>query len=226
VSALLWQVTCSQRAFESCRVDPKFPYIVALARAVNALLFVRSVMNYIPKEIVTPAAKRDRLNSYLFGSAIMYEVLHLIRDMGREFRDDDVYQKGLRSLLADPTAQQIEQDYLKKVRHNAVFHFDVDMFREKIENGIPHECLFISSTSKVRNDLHYPYADIVAAEILTGCPIGREEFPTVLADAAAKTDALVTKFVTYTEDLISELLPGWGFTSSNFPAPTQAKTEL
>jgi len=223
VAALLWQVTCSQPAFESCRVDPKFPYIVALARAVNALLFVRSVMNYIPKEIVTPAAKRDRLNSYLFGSAIMYEVLHLIRDMGREFRDDDVYQKGLRSLLADPTAQQIEQDYLKKVRHNAVFHFDVDMFKEKIDNGIPHECLFISSTSKVRNDLHYPYADIVAAEILTGCPIGREEFPTVLADAAAKTDALVTKFVTYTEGLISELLPRWGFTSNNFPVPTTSK---
>ena len=101
-----------------------------------------------------------------------------------------------------------------------MFYFDVDMFKEKIENGIPHECLFISSTSKVRNDLHYPYADIVAAEILTGCPIGREEFPTVLADAAAKTDALVTKFVTHTEDLIQELLPGWGFTFNNFPAAT------
>ena len=94
MSALLWQVTCSQRAFESCRVDPKFPYIVALARAVNALLFVRSVMNYIPKEIVTPAAKRDRLNSYFFGSAIMYEVLHLIRDMGQSSAQTTFIKKG------------------------------------------------------------------------------------------------------------------------------------
>ena len=208
------RVACDRASFERCRTDPKFPYIVALARAVNALVFARSVMHYLPKDVVTPSAKRDRLNSYLFGSAIMYEVLKLIRDMGRVFRDDDVYQNGLRMLLADPAARQIEQDHLKNVRHNAVFHFDAEVFRETIENGIPNECIFVAGATQVRAEIHYPYADIVAAEILVGWPAGQDEFMAVLADAASKTDQLVVDFVSRTEDLMSYHLPRWGFRSS------------
>lgn len=221
----LWHVSCDQEAFEKCRTEAKFPYIVALARAVNALTFVRSVMDYLPKDVATPAAKRDRLNSYLFGSAIMYEVLKLIRAMGRAFRDDESYRNGLGLLLGDPAARQIEQDHLKGVRHNAVFHFDVDVFRETVDKGVSMECLFLTANGKRRNGMNYAYADIVAAEILAGSPAGKEEFSTVLADAAAKTDKLVTEFINHTEALISYYLPIWGFTSSGFPAEGHASPE-
>ncbi len=211
-----WQVICDPQTFEICRKDEKFAYIVALARAVNALTFVRSVMS-IPKDINTPAAKRDRLNSYLFGSAIMYEVLKLIRAMGKAFQDDDIYQRGLRTLLGDPTARQIEQDHLKTARHGAVFHFDVDAFRETIEKEIPNECLFAYGQEKKRIDRHYPYSDIVAAEILVGHPAGNGEFALILQDAVIKTDKLVEDFINHTEALILHYLQLWRFGSRNAP---------
>ena len=70
-----------------------------------------------------PAAQRDRLNSYLFGSAIIYEALKLVRAMNQPFLDDDDFQSGLRLLLKDRTAQQIERAHLNPARHQAVFHF-------------------------------------------------------------------------------------------------------
>jgi hypothetical protein len=213
MSTQVWQVLCDQEAFENCRKEAKFPYVVALARAVNALTFIRSVMSYLPKDAATPSSKRDRLNSYLFGSAIMYEVLNLIRDMGQTFQDDEMYQTGLRLLLAEPAARQIEKDHLKAVRNKAAFHFDVGVFRETISRGTRGECLFLAANGKKCIDLHYAYADIVAAEILVGHPAGEEEFQKVLADAASKTDKLVTDFINHTEALISYHLSRWGFTN-------------
>jgi hypothetical protein len=73
-----WHITCDLQTFEKCRKDTKFAYIVTLARAVNALTFVNSVMVEM-QDRDDPAAQRNRLNSYLFGSAIMYEALKLVR---------------------------------------------------------------------------------------------------------------------------------------------------
>ena len=205
-----WHMICSQPVFEKCCTDEKFPYLVALARSVNALNFVRSVMNYT-QDLETPASKRDRLNSYLFGSAIMYEALILIKTMNKGFRDDPQYQHGLRSLLKDPTAQQIERDHLIPARHKAVFHFDADMFRETIEKGIPNQCLFFSAKGRKRSELHYSYADLVAAEILVGASSADEDFYKVLEDAMQKTELLVSNFMDHAEKLIGENLAKWGF---------------
>ena len=149
----------------------------------------------------------------------------LIRRMGGTFKDDDVYRNGLRLLLSDPTAQQIEQHHLKSVRHNAVFHFDVDVFRETLNKANLHECLFVASASQRRTDMHYTHADIVAAEILVGHPAGKDEFTIVLADAAAKTDKLVTSFIESTEALISHHLQRWDFTSRHLPLTKPASPE-
>lgn len=64
-----WHITCDPNTFERCRNNPKFAYIVTLARAVNALNFVNSVM-VTSHGKDDPAAQRDRINAYLFGSAI------------------------------------------------------------------------------------------------------------------------------------------------------------
>ncbi len=96
-----WHITCDPETFERCRSDPKFAYIVTLARAVNALNFVNAVM-VTSQGKDDPAAQRDRINSYLFGSGIMYEALKLIRAMNQPFQDDGCFQNGLRSILKNP----------------------------------------------------------------------------------------------------------------------------
>jgi hypothetical protein len=107
--AMDWQVKCDQATFERCKNDDKFAYIVTLARAVNAVYFVHSAISNLGEDR-GPGAMRDRFNSYLFGSAIMYEALELIRKMNQPFSQDEVFQNGLRLLLKDKAAKHIERD--------------------------------------------------------------------------------------------------------------------
>src|SRR5438874_704173 len=148
-----WSITGDAEAFENCKKDDKFAYIVTLARAVNAMNFDNSTMVYTTGKD-DPAAMRDRFNSYLFGSAIMYEVLKLVRVMNQPFIDDDPFQNGLRLLLKDPTAQQIERDHLNPVRHQAVFHFDPETFAEMINKTTGIESPFIMSRGDRRGDIN------------------------------------------------------------------------
>ncbi len=88
-----WHVICDQPTFEKCKQDEKFAYIVTLARAVNAIYFVHAAISGRETQ-TSPGAKRDRFNSFLFGSAIMYEALVLIRKMNRPFLEDQVFRMG------------------------------------------------------------------------------------------------------------------------------------
>lgn len=212
-----WQMACDRETFEKCRKDEKFAYIVALARVVNALTFIRSMRSSVNDN--SPAAMRDRINSYLFGSAIMYEALKLIKDMGRIFSTDDIYQNGLRLILKNENASAVEHPHLKPARHGAVFHFDASTFKETIDKGLSNECLFVSGRGTTRMGVSYSYADIVSAEILVGFPAGGEEFERVLIYATKATDALVTKFVDDAEPLIAHHLKRWGFVGMNQPVP-------
>jgi hypothetical protein len=205
-----WHITCDPQTFGKCREDPKFAYIVTLARTVNALNFVNSVM-VDTQGRDDPAAQRNRLNSYLFGSAIMYEALKLVRTMNKVFLDDNEFQNGLRSLLKDPTAQQIERDHLNPARHQAVFHFIPETFAEAIGKTSGIGSAFVSSRGSRRGNVSYVYSDIVAAEILVGLSSNTEEFYSALGDAMAKTRDLVIKFTNSAESLIAHHLKAWGF---------------
>jgi hypothetical protein len=205
-----WHIVCDAETFAKCRKDEKFPYIVTLARAVNALNFVHSVMIYAEGND-DPGSRRNRFNSYLFGSAIMYEVLRLVRAMNQPFVGDDTFQNGLRLLLKDTTAQQIERTHLNPARHGAVFHFDPGAFSEMIGKATRNEAPFISALGNRSKDRNYAYADIVAGEILVGLSTDTEEFYTILEDAMAKTRDLVIKFTKDAERLIVHHLKIWGF---------------
>src|SRR5579862_7577051 len=84
-----WQIVCDRTAFERCQADPKFPYIVALARVVNALNTSHSLIAKAFK-VDTPEVVRNRMNSFLFSSALLYEGLVLVRKMKRLFANEDV----------------------------------------------------------------------------------------------------------------------------------------
>jgi hypothetical protein len=206
-----WQVTCDRRTFEKCQADERFAYIVALARSTNALNAVHSFLMLVGKEPI-PKASRDRLNSYFFASAILYEMLKLIRRMNKVFLDDEMFQVHLRTILKDPVATKIEQDHLKHVRHEAVFHFDPESFAETISKATVNECVFIESLGQLQGDINYSFADVVAAEILAGVAQDTEEFYSVLEDTMANTRALVVTFIPAAEKFIRHHLRQWGFT--------------
>src|SRR5450432_1215181 len=82
-----WEITCDKETFAKVRQEEKFAYIVALARAVNALYAVHSLLPQQP-QTETPERVRNGMNSYFFASALLYEGLSLIRKMNKPFADD------------------------------------------------------------------------------------------------------------------------------------------
>src|ERR1017187_11026417 len=131
--------------------------------------------------------------------------------MNQLFLDDDDFQSGLRLLLKDRTAQQIDPPHLNPARHHAVFHFIPETFAAIISKPIRIDSPFVSSRGKRRGNISYAYADVVAAEILAGLSSNTEEFFSALGDAMAKTRDLVIKFADNAERLIALHLKAWGF---------------
>ena len=204
-----WMVTFNRTIFEASVQDKKFAYIVTLGRAVNTILFIHSV-NRDPAND-KPSVRRDRLNSYLFGSAVIFESLNLIESMITEFSGDEIFQNGLRAILNDETAKQIKKAHLKGVRHQAVFHFDPKAFGDALKKTSFYDCPFVLSRGESRQDLSYQLSDIVAAEILVGLPSDTEQFMATLGNAMRKTSELVDKFVQHSEELIIHHLKRWGY---------------
>jgi hypothetical protein len=205
-----WKIECDGETFERCRRDDKFAYIVALARAVNALSFVHSAILHVG-DADSPEATRERINSYLFASAILYEGIKLVKAMERTFLDDVEFQNGLRLTLRDKTARDIEQTHLNPARNHAVFHFLPHRFAGAINKANPKTCIFIAARGETRRDIHYPFADIVAAEILVGLSSDREEFYPKLKEAMVSTRDLLVRFTNDAETFISHHLDRWGF---------------
>jgi hypothetical protein len=205
-----WEIACDRTTFKRVRKDEKFPYIVALARSVNALNTVHSLLLRSPK-VETPERVRNGMNSYFFASALLYEGLRLIRKMNKAFAEDNAFQNGLRMLLKNPVAVKIEQSHLNPARNHAVFHFLPDEFKKAIGKAAEDRNIFVVALGKKRRSLHYAYADVLAAEILVGVPSDNPEFWSTFANAAKETSDLVIRFSVDAEGLIGNYLKAMGF---------------
>ena len=201
------QIYGNPAVFNKCRADKKFAYVVALARAVNALNSAHSLMMSTGSRN-DPAALRDRMNSYFFVSAILYETLELIRKMSPVYGKDKSFQDSLQIVLKDKTAQALEQTHLKAARRDTVFHYVPDRFAEAIAKTPITECVFASILGQRKGDIHYAFADMIAAEIGVGTRIDND---VVVNDMMEKTLTLVKQFINHSENFIAGQLNGWGF---------------
>lgn len=213
-----WQVSCGRERFDECQKDEKFSYIVALARAVNSIKFVHSAMLRVGTED-SPEAKRGRLNSYFFASAILYEGLKLVRSMNHTFKKDEMFRRGLHGILRAKAAQTIEQKRLNPARNKAVFHFLPQFFAEIIGSATCDECVFASGRGKRREELYYPFADTITAGILVGFSSDTEEFYTILGKAMSDTSDLMVRFIDDAEFLIAHHIKKWGFEAREILSP-------
>ncbi len=201
------QIYGNPKVFKNCRADKKFAYVVALARAVNALNSAHSLMtNTTGKD--TPAALRDRMNSYFFVSGILYESLKLIRTMNKVFAGEKSFETSMRLVLKDASSQTLEQMDLKSIRHGGVFHFLPERFAKAIARTPMTDCVFLSSIGQKRDSLHYSFANTITAEIMVG---GRLDDETVVTQMMEKTLDLVKQFIEHSENFIADQLYDWGF---------------
>lgn len=93
-----WEITLSGEEFERLKQDERFWAVLTLARTVNALRFVQ--VAGISEED-TPSAQRQRMNSFLFLGAILYEGLQFAGILGKYFRDIPEFKEGFGELFKD-----------------------------------------------------------------------------------------------------------------------------
>lgn len=208
-----WFIAPPREAYVKAQQDERFQCIVVLGRAINALNFVRSLAQLRSMDDDSPAAKRDRMNSYLFGSAIMYEALQLIRRLNKPFATDPIFQDGLRLLLKDKNAQAIERKHLDAVRNQAVFHFIPATFAAAVQKHLKPE-KFCSGQGTAKGGVNFSYSDIIAAEILMGSYTDIDSGSDAIEKfnvLVAGTNALTSQFVQHAENLIRHTLQDLGF---------------
>jgi hypothetical protein len=201
------QIYGNSAVLKRCVSDPKFAYVVALARAVNALNAAHSLMMGTEGRD-TPAALRDRMNSHFFVSGVLYEALKLIRAMSTVFTGDESFETSLRLILKDTSGQSLERMHLKCVRHGGVFHFLPDQFAEAIAKTGMIECVFAVSLGHKRGDVHYAFADYITAEMMVGT---RLDDAVVVTEMMNKMLKLVKQIVEHSENFIADQLKGWRF---------------
>jgi hypothetical protein len=200
------QIYGSPAILKRCAADEKFAYVVALARAANALLAAHSLMNGTEGK-TNPGAQRDRMNAHFLASGILYECMKLIRAMNKTFAGDKSFETTLRILLKDPAGQALEQMHLKAARHGGIFHFLPDQFAAAIDKGGMSDCIFASIAGEKIGEVHYAFADYVTAEMMVG---GRLDDVTVVNSMMESMLNLVKRFLEYSETFIVDQLLSWG----------------
>jgi hypothetical protein len=201
------QIYGNSSVLQRCATDKKFAYVVALARAINALTSAHSLMTNAQGK-KTPAAQRDRMNSHFFVSAILYESLRLIETMKSIYGKTEIFQNTLQRILKDKAVKSLEQMHLKAARWDAVFHFVPDRFADAIRKTGMTECVFVYTFGERRDSIHYEFADYIAIEMMVGAKL---DDCVVVTEMMKRTLHLVTLFIDTCESFIADQLNIWGF---------------
>jgi hypothetical protein len=205
-----WHIQCDAAVFERIKGEPNFQQILALSRAVNSLQFV--IDAFVPDaQEVSSKAWRGRINSFLFGSAILYEGLLLVEKMNQQFGDNEIFRKGLYTLLKDPAARALRKSHMGPVRNFAVFHYDSEEFGKIVRSAGVHECAFMVGRGASGRESYFPLADEIATELLMGRAGSDEDFYEHLAAVIGSTKQLTIRFIEFSHTLILKCLKDWRF---------------
>ncbi len=222
--AAWWEMACEGDDLKKCRKDPRFPYIVTLARATNALHLVVAIVPHI-EDVSSPSGARDFWNAFFFTYGVLYESLQLTKKMNKAFAQDEQFQKGLRTLLKDPRAKRVENPYWNPVRNRAVFHFDPSWVEERLKNSNFDKCIFVRGELEGKSGVYFPFSDEVAFEIMVGLPFESKDFMPRLHAMAQDTGVFAVDFLHHAENLIVHILREWGFKRSEIPAAARSSED-
>lgn len=208
----LWDIVCSKRQFDKLKSDERFLALLRLARFVNALMFChRPVIN--AGNMDTPDATRQRINSFVFASSVLYEGFRVAEQLGKHFRQLDSFKNGFANLMRDRNAQNLKNTILKRMRDKFVFHFDKDVATEALEGfELPHY-KFATGKGKVFGQMYFCLADEVVMNFLLQLKDEEsdDELKLRFQNITQDITQLMVKFLEAAEKLIAEALiqMGW-----------------
>lgn len=153
-----WELRCSEKKFEELRNNERFWSILTLARALNELRFSQ-VAYFGPQEDDTPASRRQRINSFVFTGAILYEALGFAQTLGKYFQHLAAFKDGLARLFEDKTVRDFRDTTLHRLRNKFVFHFDDEVPTQALRGFRKPPYIFNSGQGPRIGNAYYDLAD-------------------------------------------------------------------
>ncbi len=177
-----WELRCSEEKFGDLRDDQRFWSILTLARTLNALRFCQLAFFALPDED-TPAARRQRINSFVFTGGVLYEALNFAETLGQYFIHLPEFKEGFGSLFQDKVLREFRATILYRLRNKFVFHFDGEVAPQALRGFRKPPYVFASGHGPTVGNTHYDLADLASLYFL----LREEDDDQLSAEALEKT---------------------------------------
>jgi hypothetical protein len=202
-----WEVVCDRGTFEFQKLEPAFRSVVALSRVVNALRFSASALIDVEGDN-SPAAVRQRINSFLYSGALLFEAFELVERTSNFLAKYSKYQATLGVLLADEKVADV-RNKLAPLRNRGVFHFDQSFIPKRVSVELDGWCRFGQGRGLSAGASYYDLSDRALLEACVGGPA--EEFKVRYDVLVRDTTTILIKFVDGADRLIESALleNGW-----------------
>ena len=193
----MWRLEIPPERLVALRDDESFRQILALGRLLNSLRFLQfaflgmathrnpsilwfrlkqwlvSRLRSIPSALLKrrpdrPAARRQRIVSFLFVAATLYEGFELLKRMGKNFRQKPAWEKGIAPILQDRLFDRLFKETLHPLRNGIVFHFFDDALDEPLQRLPAEAVTFVSSVGSRQGQLVYELSDRLALDLFIG----------------------------------------------------------
>jgi hypothetical protein len=205
-----WELACSETDFLRWRDESGFRALVTLARAVNAIRFAGYAL-YPVSTADSPAASRQRLNSFMYVGALLYEAALFLRKYRADLTPYVSFGPLAQTMLDDPDATQFIDDKLHQLRNRAVFHFDPRFVPRTLGDAEGGFFIFGRGATFKAGETYYDMADRSALNSLVGGVPSDAEFRERIKDLIVRTTALMKGFLDGADALIAGTLtdPDW-----------------
>jgi len=242
----LWRLEIPADVLAKLRDDEPFHQILALGRLVNSLRFLELAFLGFPAHEVPssvrfrlsqwlrarlrsfplwppsrdrPAGMRQRITSFQFMAATLFEGFRLLQKMRKNFHDQPVWQKEVAPILKDRLFERLFADSLEPLRNGAVFHFFYDVMGPLLRRLPDEATTFLSSYGTQQGQLVYELSDRLALDLFIGDVGGAKAQVERAAVLMTRTRDLLIQVDGAAEALIGAYAKQHGFQLVRGPRP-------
>ncbi|MCA1791543.1 MAG: hypothetical protein LC667_17345 [Thioalkalivibrio sp.] len=205
-----WVCRLSRDEFSRLRDDESFHALLALARVVNSLRFMHQALLDSQKDD-SPPRIRQRITSFIFTGAVLFEGIQLSKRLGKYFRSLQSFS-GFTAIHKDPDVEGLFKDQLRRLRNEAVFHFDTESIARCLKELDGDKITFMRGSGSEQGNVYYELADTTALHLLTGTPASAEAVVEHSRFMVQHVTNLSVRFVKAADELISTVLHNEGLT--------------
>jgi hypothetical protein len=212
-----WIGALSREQLQHLRDDESFHGLLALARVVNSLRFMHQ--SFLDSQVDdSPKNIRQRINSFLYSGALLFEGIGLSKRIGKHLRHLEAYA-GFTTMHRNSEVERLYSQELKRLRNEAIFHFDISAIASGLSEVEGDSVVFVSGDGTKQGHTYYELADLTVLRHLFGShesDVAFEEHSRLLIQRV--TD-LSVDFLRASDRLISSALHSFGVFAEPLDTP-------